>query len=110
MRKVKIKEQAWIARIAARKLGYTHIAMVIGRTIYLHNTPVNHFLGSPRWILHELKHVEQFEEHGFIPFLYKYLVEYLRNGYYQNRFEIEARKAEKEDRLLLKYELLVNTR
>ena len=109
MHQVRIREQSWIARLAARKLGCNHIAVVIGRTIHLHNTPAARFLERRRWLLHELRHVEQFEEHGFMCFLFRYLFESLRSGYYQNRFEIEAREAETHDRLLRKYEVLPNT-
>ena len=78
---------------------------MVGRTIYLHNVSKGHFLASRRWVLHELKHVEQFEEHGLLRFLTKYLLEYVRKGYYQNRYEVEARMAERDERLLLKYEI-----
>jgi len=108
MKKVRIKEDAWIAKIAARKLGFTYIAMVVGRTIYLHNTPLHRFLNNKRWVIHELKHVEQYEEHGLLGFLFKYFLDYIRNGYYQNKFEVEARLAETDERLLHKYGISVN--
>lgn len=108
MMKVRVKENAWIAKMAAKKLGYTHIAIVLGNTIYLHNTSVKSFLSSKRWVIHELKHVEQFEEHGFFGFLCKYFVEYIRKGYYQNKFEVAARKAETDERLMKKYLILAN--
>jgi hypothetical protein len=84
-RKVKIREQSWLARIAARKLGYGHVAMVVGRTIHLHNTTVEVFFARPSWVLHELKHVEQYERLGFLPFLWRYWREYVRYGYYNCR-------------------------
>lgn len=103
--KVRIRENSWIAKLAARKLGYSQVAVVIGKTVYLHNTPKMRFMANRRWLVHELKHVEQFQEHGFVGFLWKYVVEYVRNGYYQNKYEIEARLAERDETLLRKYEI-----
>ena len=82
------------------------VAIVIGRTIYLHNVSKRHFMASRRWMLHELKHVEQFEEHGFLAFLMRYLMEYFKKGYFQNKYEVEARMAERDVGLLQKYELV----
>jgi hypothetical protein len=108
VKKVRIKEGSWIAKVAAKKLRFGYVAIVVGRTIHLYNTSAVHFLSVPRWILHELKHVEQYEEHGFFGFLIKYFIEYLKNGYYENRFEVEARAAEKDKRLLKKYSIFPN--
>lgn len=55
--------------------------------------------------MHELKHVEQFEREGWFRFLWLYMLDYLKAGYYNNRFEIEARNAETEEGLLFKYDL-----
>jgi hypothetical protein len=90
----KIKENSWIARIAAWKLRSDNVAIVIGSTIHLHNTSRESFLMNKRWLRHELKHIQQFHEYGFFPFIFKYLLETIRNGYYNNRFEKEARIAE----------------
>jgi hypothetical protein len=95
----KIKENSLIARIAAAKLRSARVAIVIGKTIHLHNTTASDFLGNERWVRHELAHVRQFDEHGFFPFLLKYLVESIRRGYYHNRYEAEAREAEKDARM-----------
>jgi hypothetical protein len=105
VRKVRVKEGAWPARVAAKKLGYSQVAMVIGRTIYLHNTPVDIFRNSKKWVIHELKHVEQYERYGFFRFLWLYFREYMKNGYHQNKFEVEARQAETDDSLLAKYHI-----
>lgn len=43
---------------------------------------------------HERVHWEQYRRHGRIWFLVLYLVETLRHGYAENRFEVEARRAE----------------
>jgi len=93
----KIKEQSWIARIAAWKLKTSKVAIVIGKTIYLHNTARLEFLQNKRWVLHELKHVEQFRRHGFMIFIFLYLWESMRHGYSNNKYEIEARAAESNE-------------
>jgi hypothetical protein len=82
MKAILIKENSWLAALAARKLRYGHIAIVIGSTIHLHNIDTAGFIRNRRWLIHELKHVEQFEQHGFFRFLWLYLAEYLQNGYY----------------------------
>lgn len=92
----KIKENSWIAKLAAMRLHAKRVAIVIGHTIYLHNTTKEDFLKSEKWLKHELCHIRQFEEHGFLPFIVKYLLESIRHGYRQNKYEIEAREAEDE--------------
>jgi hypothetical protein len=89
-----IKENSWLAKIAAKKLRAGSIAMVMGKTIHLHNTTKAEFLKDERWVKHELCHIKQFKDHGYFLFVVKYLWESLRKGYYNNRFEVEARKAE----------------
>jgi hypothetical protein len=96
----KIKEQSFIARLAAWKLNSDKVAIVIGKTIHLHNTGKLEFLQNKRWLLHELKHVEQFEQHGFLSFLFIYLWESIRHGYTNNKYEIEARAAETDEEFL----------
>lgn len=103
--KVHIRERSWLAKLAARRLGYQQIAMVVGRTIYLHNSSRSSFLQNRRWLIHELKHVEQWQQHGYPGFLWKYLREYMRNGYYYNKYEVEARNAEHDVGLLKKFEV-----
>ncbi len=91
-----LKENSWIARIAAFKLNASSVAIVLGNTIYLHNAKQEEFIKNTRWLKHELCHVQQFEQHGFFSFIVKYLWESLKHGYQNNKYEIEARKAEME--------------
>ena len=93
---ISIKENSWIAKIAARKLRSDNVAIVIGKSIHLHNVSKVRFLEDKRWIKHELCHVRQFQQHGFAPFIFKYLMESLHVGYYHNKYEVEARNAETE--------------
>ena len=89
-----IKENSWLAKVAAKKLKANAVAMVLGKTIHLHNTSKADFLKDERWLKHELCHIKQFTTHGYFLFVVKYLWESLRKGYYKNRFEVEARNAE----------------
>lgn len=89
-----IKEKSILARIAAWKLKSKGAAIVFGKTIHLHNISRDQFLQNTRLMRHELCHVRQYQQHGFFPFLFKYLVESIRKGYTNNRFEVEARNAE----------------
>ena len=93
---VRIKENSWIAKIASAKLRSSKVAIVIGKTIHLHNTSRAEFISDRGWVCHELKHVEQYQRHGTNVFLALYFVEWLRKGYYNNRFEVEARNSEKD--------------
>lgn len=90
----RVKERSWPARIAAWKIGKKRVAIVFGKTIHLHHCTVEEFLENATWVKHELCHVRQFSQHGFIPFILKYILESLRKGYYNNKFEVEARLAE----------------
>ena len=89
-----IKEKSWLAKIAAKKLHSKSVAMVLGNTIHLHHTTKEEFLKDERWVKHELCHIQQFKAHGYIGFLAKYLWESFKKGYYNNKFEVEARAAE----------------
>jgi hypothetical protein len=90
----KIKEKSWLAKLAAKKLKTDSVAMVLGKTIHLHNIKSTEFKQDERLLKHELCHVRQFKEHGYFLFIIKYLWETIKNGYYNNKYEIEARKAE----------------
>jgi len=89
-----IKENSWIARIAAWKLHSKKAAIVIGKTIHLHNTSKHEFLEDKRWVQHELCHVHQFQKYGFIGFIARYLWESVLHGYHNNKFEKEAQHGE----------------
>lgn len=89
-----IKENSWLANLAAKKLGTDAVAMVLGSTIYLYNTSREEFLQNEKWVKHELCHIRQFKQHGYVIFIIKYLWESLRKGYYNNKYEAEARQAE----------------
>ena len=89
-----IKENSWIAMLAAKKLHSQNIAIVIGRTVHLHNISKEHFLKDTKWVKHEICHVNQFRKYGFLNFILKYLWESMRHGYFNNKYEVEARRAE----------------
>ena len=91
-----IKENSWIAAVAAKKLRAKSVAMVLGNTIHLHGAAKKSFLQNEPWLKHELCHIKQFHEHGYFSFIAKYLWESLRKGYHNNKYEAEARAAENE--------------
>ncbi|HTH31260.1 MAG TPA: hypothetical protein VL946_07905 [Lacibacter sp.] len=92
---IQIKENSILARIAAKKLKADKVAMVIGKTIYLHNTKREDFLLDARWVKHEMAHIEQYKRLGIIKFLLLYTWYSVKYGYYNNPLEIEAREKEK---------------
>lgn len=89
-----IKENSWIAKLAAKKLGCENVAITVGKTIHLYHVSKQDFLKDNKWVKHELCHLEQFKKYGFFSFILKYLWESLKAGYYNNKFEAEARRAE----------------
>jgi hypothetical protein len=91
---LRIKENSWIAKLAARKLKSKNVAIVIGSTIHLYNVSRQKFLQNEKWVKHEVCHLQQFKKHGNFIFVLKYLWESFKNGYQNNKYEIEARNAE----------------
>jgi len=90
-----IKENSLLARVAAWKLNSANgVAMVLGNTIHLHNVTAEKFLDDKKWLKHEYCHILQYKKLGVAGFLWRYLIESIRHGYRNNRFEIEARQAE----------------
>lgn len=93
-KKVAIKENSWFAKIAAFKLKANQVAIVFNKTIHLHNTTTEKFLADKQWLCHELMHVKQYQQYGISGFLIRYLWESIKKGYYNNKFEKEARDNE----------------
>ncbi|MGB3007671.1 MAG: DUF4157 domain-containing protein [Chitinophagaceae bacterium] len=104
--KVKIKENSWVAKIAATKMKADKVAIVFGSTIHLHNTKRNEFLQDKSWVCHELKHIQQYRENGFLGFIAKYLFEWMKKGYFKNKFEVEARRSENDRELINEAEFI----
>ena len=94
MTQVKIKENSWLAKIAARRLNSNSVAMVLGKTIHLHNSTKEEFLKNNRWVRHEVAHVKQYLQLGFVRFIALYLLETFNKGYENNSFELDAKKKE----------------
>ena len=91
-----IKENSWVAWLAAKNLRASSVAIVVGKTIHLNNSSKENFLKNERWLKHELCHIRQFKQHGYLPFIAKYVWESLLHGYHNNKYEVEAREAEKK--------------
>ncbi len=92
----RIREDAFVAWLAAWFLQGKKVAIVIGSNIYLHGAKEVELQQSKAWLRHELMHVQQFKKEGTFRFLMKYCWESLRKGYWNNRYEIEARAAANE--------------
>jgi len=100
-----IKQNAWIARLAAQKLKTANAAIVIGNTIYLHGVSKDRFLDDPAWVRHELTHVGQYRESGILLFILKYLYQCSRFGYYNAPLEKAARLAEQDETIQQQYSI-----
>lgn len=92
---VKIVENSLFARVARTVLKADNVAMVLGKAIHLSGVKKETFLRNPSWVAHEYCHLQQFQKYGFFRFLWLYTVESIKVGYFHNKFEVEAREAEK---------------
>ncbi|MBT2556343.1 hypothetical protein J7E24_00950 [Hymenobacter sp. ISL-91] len=97
MQVARIVENSPFARLARLKLAVPNVAMVLGRSIHLSGVTREEFLRDPFWVAHEMEHIRQFEQHGRLGFLVRYLWGWARYGYYHIPFEIEAREAAERD-------------
>jgi hypothetical protein len=97
---VRIKENSFYAKYAAKKLKSQKMALVLGKTIHLHNTSKSEFLSNIRWVKHEVAHVLQYKRKGFLRFIVSYLLYTFSLGYEDNIYEVEAREKEKDPYIL----------
>lgn len=82
--RVEIIEHSWFAWSHLRALATTR-----RRRIYLRGSAAD-FFADGEFVLHEYFHVlRQWEPRRLT--VWRYLVEWLRRGYWRNRFEVEAR-------------------
>jgi hypothetical protein len=72
------------------------VAMVLGQTVHLSGATREEFLADPEWVAHEEVHLRQVRDLGLAQFLFQYLAESARVGYYQNKFEVEAREGARQ--------------
>jgi hypothetical protein len=82
---VRVIEYSWFARLHGRVIATTR-----QRCIYLSGS-ASEFFDDPNAVLHEYCHVLQQWETRRLS-VWKYLLEWFRVGYWDNRFEIEARE------------------
>lgn len=82
---VRVVEHSWYALLHGRIVATTR-----RRRIYLRGSAAE-FFDDPEIVLHEYFHVlRQWEPRRLS--IWRYFVEWLRRGYWDNRFEIEARE------------------
>lgn len=104
--RVRIRENSWYARMAAWKLGASAVAITFGNTIHLYKAKKDDLLSDERWLRHELKHIEQYQQLGFWKFILKYFWWSIKYGYYNNPLEIEARLAEADEYITSRHDIL----
>ena len=104
---VRIRQNAWQAKFAAKCIRQTDVALTISRTIYLsHSSPAT-FLQNKIWVAHELTHVEQFQRYGTFRFILLYLGECLRKGYFHNKWEVAARTQQRQVEKIRNYRFIL---
>ena len=87
LRRARVRRGGLPPRIGGWCLGYSSVAgITLGRTIWLGRK----VRPSAELLLHEIRHVHQFEAVPGFPF--RYVWESLRRGYHHNRFEVDARQ------------------
>ncbi|UOQ54495.1 hypothetical protein [Hymenobacter cellulosivorans] len=94
-----VENSPW-ARIARLKLKAGSVAMVLGNSIHLSGATREQFLSDPYWVAHEMEHIRQFQEYGRLGFLWRYLRDWAKHGYYNIPFEVQAREAGERDAVL----------
>lgn len=84
---IRVRRGGLLPRLGGWCLGQKTVAgITVGRTVWL----ARRVVPSAELLLHELRHVHQFES---VPaFVLRYVWETLRRGYHHNRFEVEARQ------------------
>lgn len=82
-----------LAKLVGRLNGQQAWAITLGQTTYY---SVSKKLVTPEWCRHEDRHKAQYREEGTFKFIVKYLWYLVRYGYYNNPYEIDARRHEKE--------------
>ncbi|HKZ75004.1 MAG TPA: hypothetical protein VJ011_13120 [Steroidobacteraceae bacterium] len=85
VRTVQVVEYSWFARAHIRAVATTR-----PRRIYLRGS-ASEFFSDPILTLHEYCHVTCQWQPGRLT-VFRYLLEWFRRGYWDNRFEIEARE------------------
>ena len=98
--RVKIRQHSVIARLACLLIKQKDVALTFHKTIYLSHSSPSRFLKDPQWVAHELAHVRQFMQYGPVRFTFKYLFESLRGGYFNNKWERQARAQEADTAIL----------
>jgi hypothetical protein len=97
---VYIKPQSFFAKMAAKKLKSIQCAIVLRNTIHIYGVTKAGFLADEVWLRHEVEHILQWKKYGALRFTFLYLYYSLIHGYYNNPFEVMARKAEDDIALL----------
>jgi len=82
---VKVIEHSWLVRLHGRAVATTR-----PQRIYLRGSAAE-FFANPWLMLHEYCHVVRQWQCGQLTSA-RYLIECLRHGYWNNRFEVEARE------------------
>ena len=101
--RIRIRQSSWIAKVASWCIKEKDVAFTLFKTIHLSDSTAVVFLNNQRWVAHELAHVRQFATYGNIRFIFMYLSESLRKGYYNNKWEVEARASEDAVEVLQDY-------
>jgi len=104
--RVRVKEQSFVARLAAGKVGAKSVAIGFGETIFLYGASKQELLNNKQWLCHEIMHVLQYKREGFIRFLIKYVWLSLRFGYQNNPLELEAQQAANDKEILKRVVIL----
>src|SRR5690606_3729866 len=89
---ITVKRNSHLARLACIWMRSEAVALDWGRTIHLYGTEPGRLLANQKWLGHELGHINQCEVRGVTGFVCSYLWEWIKHGYYNNRYEVEARE------------------
>ena len=80
----------WIASLFMKLKKSESLATTLGFKIHLKNTTERDFVNDICWLRHELQHVIQYDTIKL--FRLKYIIDIIKNGYSNNKYELEAEK------------------
>lgn len=104
---IKIKEGSWRDKFLALWAKVCGTRKIQGFTTFNHSIWIRPDRTDDKQLLaHELMHIKQIDDLGIVEFTYKYVKELIKVGYYDNKYEVQARKADWAYLTKMHYELV----
>jgi hypothetical protein len=86
------KYNNWFAKILNWFSPGKNFAIVLSKNCARYSCDKETVDKNPKWRRHEETHKKQISELGLLKFYWQYFIDFLKHGYKNNKFEVEARK------------------